>query len=94
MEEISALQAAKRVLAAAAAAATPLDYTVLSVGVITLGLILVVELIRHRLDVAAMGRIFFKSVLEGVYRECKYRSFENNAVAIQKMSFYGIPLTH
>jgi hypothetical protein len=48
-----------------------LDYTVLSVAVITLGLILIVELIRHRLDVAATGRPFFKSVLEGVYKECK-----------------------
>jgi hypothetical protein len=48
-----------------------LDYTVLSVAVITLGLILIVELIRHRFDVAATGRPFFKSVLEGVYRECK-----------------------
>ena len=56
----------------AEAAAIPLDYTVLSVAVITLGLILVVELIRHRLDVAATGRPFFKTVLEGVYRECKY----------------------
>lgn len=47
-----------------------LDYTVLGVAVITLGLILVVEVIRHGLDVKAIGRPFFKSVLEGVYREC------------------------
>lgn len=60
----------RRVLAGAADKA-PLDYTVLSVAVITLGLILVVELIRHRVDVAATGRPFFKTVLEGVYRECK-----------------------
>jgi hypothetical protein len=53
----------------------PLDYTVLSVAVITLGLILVVELIRHRFDVAATGRPFFKTVLEGVYRECESRIY-------------------
>jgi hypothetical protein len=49
----------------------PLDYTVLSVGVLTLGLILFVEVIRHRLDHEAHGRPFFKTVLEGVYSECK-----------------------
>ena len=45
------------------------DYSVLSVGVMTLGLILVVEVLRHRLDHAAVGRPFFKAVLEGVYSE-------------------------
>lgn len=48
-----------------------LDYTVLSVTVLTLGLILIVELIRHRLDISATGRPFFKSVLDRVYQECK-----------------------
>lgn len=48
-----------------------LDYTVFSVAAMTLGIILCVELVRHRLDVAATGRPFFKSVLESVYRECK-----------------------
>jgi hypothetical protein len=49
----------------------PLDYSVLSVAVMTLGLILCVELFRHHLDQGAMGRPFFKTVLEGVYSECK-----------------------
>jgi hypothetical protein len=48
-----------------------IDYSVLSVGVMTLGLIMVVELFRHRLDSSANGRPFFKAVLEGVYTECK-----------------------
>lgn len=48
-----------------------IDYTVLSVAVATLGLILVVELIRHKLDSLAQGRPFFKTVLEGVNSECK-----------------------
>jgi hypothetical protein len=48
------------------------DYSVLSVGVMTLGLILVVEVLRHRIDHAALGRPFFKAVLEGVYSECKF----------------------
>ena len=51
--------------------AEPLDYSVLSVGVMTLGLILFVEVIRHQFDHAAKGRPFFKTVLEGVYSECK-----------------------
>lgn len=49
-----------------------LDFSILSVAVTTLGLILLVQLIRHRLDRNATGRPFFKTVLEGVYRECKF----------------------
>ena len=52
-----------------------IDYTVVSVGVMTLGLLLVVEFVRHSLDHAAIGRPFFKAVLEGVYSECKCYSF-------------------
>lgn len=48
-----------------------LDYSVFSVAVFTLGLILVVELIRHKLDMSATGKPFFKTVLEGVYGERK-----------------------
>jgi hypothetical protein len=52
-----------------------IDYSVLSVGVMTLGLIMVVELFRHRLDHTAKGRPFFRTVLDGVYTECKlYRN--------------------
>lgn len=49
----------------------PLDYSVLSVGVMTLGLILLVEVIRHRLDHEAEHRPFFKVVLEATYSERK-----------------------
>jgi hypothetical protein len=48
-----------------------LDYTVFAVAVYTLALILAVELLRHKLDIKAMGRPFFKSIMGGVYRECK-----------------------
>jgi hypothetical protein len=48
----------------------PLDYSVLSVGILTLGLILFVEIVRHQIDHAAHGRPFFKSVLLMVYSEC------------------------
>lgn len=51
----------------------PLDYTVLSVGVMTLGLILFVEFMRHWLDRKAEHRPFFKTVLETTYSECKFR---------------------
>ena len=47
-----------------------IDYSVLSVGVMTLGLILVVEVARHKIDHLASGRPFFQTVLEGVYSEC------------------------
>ena len=50
----------------------PLDYSVLSVGVMTLALLLLVEVVRHQLDHVAHGRPFFKTVLEMVYSECKF----------------------
>jgi hypothetical protein len=50
---------------------TRIDYSVLSVAVMTLGLLMMVEVFRHRMDHAAMGRPFFTAVLEGVYAECK-----------------------
>ncbi|MGK3756972.1 MAG: hypothetical protein ACI8RD_009286 [Bacillariaceae sp.] len=50
----------------------PLDYTILSYGIFTLYLILVVESARHYIDHAAHGRPFFKAVLLMVYSECKY----------------------
>lgn len=46
-----------------------IDYSVLSIGVQTLGLILFVEIIKHRLDHAAKGRPFFGTVLHSVYSE-------------------------
>lgn len=49
----------------------PVNYTVVSVGIMTLGLIVVVELIRHQLDHVAIKRPFYKAVLQGVYSECK-----------------------
>jgi hypothetical protein len=60
-----------RFLATAIDGPTRIDYSVLSVAVMTLGLIMMVEVFRHRLDHAAIGRPFFTAVLEGVYAECK-----------------------
>ena len=48
------------------------DYSILSVSVMTLGLIMAVEFGRHRLDHAALGRPFFQAVLQGVYAERTY----------------------
>jgi hypothetical protein len=49
-----------------------MDYSVLAVCVLTLGLILVVEVLRHTLDHLAHGRPYFTAVLENVYAECTY----------------------
>lgn len=46
------------------------DYSVLSVGVMTLGLILIVEVLRHRLDHFVHHKHFYKHVVEGMYSEC------------------------
>lgn len=46
-----------------------IDYTVVSIGVQTLVLILFVESVKHKLEHAAKGRPFFGEVLHGVYGE-------------------------
>ncbi len=46
-----------------------LDYSVISVVILTLGIVLVVEVLRHQLDVKASGNPFFRTVLELMYRE-------------------------
>jgi len=51
-----------------------IDYTVLSVAVATLGLILVVEIARHKIDHLAQGRPFFQTVLASVNSECAYQN--------------------
>jgi hypothetical protein len=60
-----------RFLSASTDGPSRIDYSVLSVTVMTLGLVMMVEVFRHRMDHAAMGRPFFTAVLEGVYAECK-----------------------
>lgn len=55
------------------AANDTIDYTVLSVAVATLALILIVELVRNKMDHAAVGRPFFHTVLTSVNSECMYR---------------------
>ena len=47
------------------------DYGVISVVVITLGMVLAIEVLRHRLDRAASGNPFFHTVLVLMYRECE-----------------------
>ncbi len=63
-----------RILGPAAGGESPVvDYTVVGVIVITLGLILVIEVLRHKLDEATSGHSFSKVVVELMYRECKFR---------------------
>jgi hypothetical protein len=47
----------------------PLDYSVLSIGILTLGLILFVEITRHWIDHQAHGKPFFNAVLLMLYSE-------------------------
>lgn len=48
-----------------------MDYTVLSVAVMTLGMLMVVEVLIHKLDNAARGRPYFTAVLTNIYSERK-----------------------
>ena len=61
----------------AAEEAPPLDYTVFSVIIVTLCLVLVIEVLRHGLDVAASGNPFFQTVLELMYRECEFFFYDS-----------------
>ena len=64
-----------RMLAPAGGVPT-VDYAVIATVVLTLGLVLAIEVLRHQLDVAASGNPFFQSVLEGLYRECKFHDYD------------------
>ena len=70
-----------RLLAPAGGAPT-VDYAVISVVVITLGLVLAIEVLRHQLDVAASGNIFFQTVVELMYRERELRCLDFLFIAI------------
>jgi hypothetical protein len=73
---------------------TRIDYSVLSVAVMTLGLVMMVEVFRHRLDHAAMGRPFFTAVLEGVYAECKYPPLLGTLTFLLRGVVWSCSLTH
>ena len=60
----------RRILGGGGEVVQKMDYNVLSVAAMTLSLIMMVEVIRHGLDHAAVARPFFRAVLEGVYAEC------------------------
>ena len=45
------------------------DYSVLAVALITMGLIVPVEIVRHKIDRRAIGRPFAKTVLNFLYSE-------------------------
>ena len=61
-----------RLLGPAAEPTPPtVDYAVVGVIVITLGLVLVIEVLRQKLDAATSEHSFSKVVVELMYRECK-----------------------
>ena len=69
-------------------------YGALCVAVLTLGLILVVEEVRHRLDHAAIGKPFFMSVLDGVYRELATLGVVELAIHLIQTYTDGIDKNH
>ena len=48
-----------------------IDFTVLSMAVVTMSLLLIVAMLRHQIDHIARGKEFFENVLEAAYHECK-----------------------
>jgi hypothetical protein len=64
----------RRILASVDTEKYKIDYNVLSVAAMTLGMIMMVEYMRHQLDHHAEHRPFFRVVLEGVYAECTFHN--------------------
>ena len=68
MEDVVSLS---RSLAGSGGGPVELDYTVFAMAVLTMGLLLIVEVIRHGIDRMAQGHDFFETVLKTVYHERK-----------------------
>ena len=64
-----------RLLGGGGGKAIELDYTVFAMAMMTMGLLLIVEVIRHKLDQMTKGSDFFETVMNTVYHECKFLSF-------------------
>jgi hypothetical protein len=60
-----------RSLAGGGGEAIEIDYTIFATAVMTMGLLLIVEVIRHRIDKIVEGNDFFETMLSTVYHECK-----------------------
>jgi hypothetical protein len=67
---------------------SPLDYTILRIVVITLSLVLLLQLLRHKLDAYTLRMPLFKTVLEGVYEECK------SSITCQKKNLSDLVYLH
>ncbi len=52
------------------------DFTVLAMAVVTMVLLMIVAVVRHKIDHLARGKEIFVCVLEAVYHECKCRIVE------------------
>ena len=68
-----------------------IDYSVLSVAVMTLALIMIVQLIRHKLENLAQSRTLFRHMLDHVYTECRFNS-ELNLVFDCRIHFASMNL--
>lgn len=49
-----------------------IDFTALSMAVVTMSLLMIVAILRHKIDHLARGKEFFENVLEAAYHECKF----------------------
>ena len=49
-----------------------IDYTALAMAVVAMSLLMIVAVVRHKIDQIAQGKEFFENVLEAVYHECKF----------------------
>lgn len=61
------------------------DYTILSMAIVAMSLLMIVEIVRHKIDQIAKGKELFENVLEAAYHERKY-------FQLLVASTYGMPL--
>jgi hypothetical protein len=69
------------------------DYSVLSVTVMTLGLIIMVEFVKHKMDHMAHGRRYFTAVLQTFYAECTCVTFVSNVMNISSHPSLSLSLS-
>lgn len=62
-------------------------YGAMSVAVLTLGLVIIVEAILHRVDMSALGKPFYQAVLDAVYRELAVLGIVELGIHIMSMYY-------
>lgn len=58
------------------------DFTALAMAVVAMSLLMIVAILRHKIDHLARGKEFFENVLEAAYHECKFTYVQHAACSM------------